>query len=182
MSSLFTGAMKLLPPTIVATFLTAITKSKGIDTCPKFYASLANSNIPQTICNYPALSSFNSKSLLFLYDCSIYGTSLQACYDFDVQYKDSVGNGISTIDTINAAASLKLIIGTMDQALYNQYSCYGTTQKCSYYELVAQQWYNMAITKNPPTLIAAYLPAGRSSMKEWFPAYLPWAFEWGYYA
>lgn len=40
----------------------------------------------------------------------------------------------------------------------------------------------MAITKTPPTMIAAYLPAGRSSMKEWFPNYLPWAFEWGYYA
>lgn len=114
-----------------------------------------------------------------MYDCNIYGSEyLQACSDFDAAFKDTVQG--STIALITSSALVAGTIGKVDGDLSQQYGCYSDVPKCSYFELVAMQWNTLAITSNPPTLIkAAFTPA--TSIKDWFPTYLPHAFEWGYY-
>lgn len=51
--TVFSGAMQLLPPTIIGTYLTVINTVKQVTSCSIFYAALGNATIPETICDTP---------------------------------------------------------------------------------------------------------------------------------
>lgn len=92
----------------------------GIKTCADLVTTIASATVTAAVCDDVALTKFDNKAQLFLYECNIYGQSLKACFDFDTRL------GAGVIEAITSSTIVQTVISTTDVTLYTQYNCYGT--------------------------------------------------------